>query len=131
MNEGMTRAALRRATSTPAERALISGLEAARHAAQDTDPLQFELVDLWSELYVAMGDALHGRWSARCDSLVSRIARLTTLRGRPLEYDAAPVPLLLDGVYEAVNLGIGHPTPVPPEAIRQSRVLWNKYMEAK
>ena len=65
-----------------------------------------ELVCLWDDLQEARSSALNGEWSMQCDQLVWRIEALTKLLG-PTPWDAIPMPLLEDGIYQRIHADMG------------------------
>lgn len=68
--------------------------------------LRDELINLWTDLNQAYGEAQDTIWSAGCDWLVRRIIRLTRLVG-PAAWQEIRGPLLLNGIYEGIMTSAG------------------------
>jgi hypothetical protein len=84
---------------------------AAEEYATADSALRWLLRCGWADLQEARQTAINGRWSIRCDHLVTQIVGLTRLVG-PASWEILSVDLILDGVYERVHEAMGAPTPL-------------------
>lgn len=103
------------------ERPLLEYVDEAIAYAGDTEEyatpesaLRWQLQLAWSDLDDARRSALNGRWSIKCEHAVTQIVGLTRLVG-PTPWEAIPVDLILDGIYELIHEAIGTPSPLSDE----------------
>jgi hypothetical protein len=94
----------------------------AEEYATPESALRWQLKLAWSDLDDARSSALNGRWSIKCEQQVAQIIGLTRLVG-PTPWEAIPVDLLLDGVYERIHEVIGVSTPLTDDDRRRCREL--------
>lgn len=87
------------------------------------DAAREELAFLWADLAHEAHYAYNGRWSAACDSLVTRIVRLSRLAG-PVSWQQISYPLLLSGTWQGITAAAGFNVPQPGEADLQRMRDW-------
>ncbi len=111
-----------------------SPVESATATASQPPGVEYETPDAaltwlrslaWGELQEARRQALNGRWSMNCDSLVDRIVGLTSLVG-PEPWESVQVDLILDGLYEAIHEAGGYPTPLSDDDRRRAQEVLDR-----
>lgn len=89
------------------------------------DAVRDELASLWCDLAREIRHAYNGRWSVACNSLVTRIVRLSRLAG-PLPWEQVEYALLLDGTWQGITAAAGFDVPRPGEADLQRMRDWQE-----
>ena len=92
---------------THSEQAIVIATEAFADGPPE-DLVAYELGHLWDDLDTARRTAHPaGTWSMRCTDLAYRIARLTASTGNPTPWQQVPIPLIEDGIYQAIHRALG------------------------
>lgn len=114
------------------DRALAEHVAASVAEASRTDEyatidsaLRWLLQLAWHDLQDARLNAINGRWSINCDGQVDRIVGLTKLTG-PAGWEAVPVDLILDGIYEQIHDAIGTPTPLSDDDRARAQAVMDR-----
>jgi hypothetical protein len=79
-----------------------------------------ELEALWTDLRKAIDSAINCTWSIEALHIKGRIQKLTRLVG-PTPWEAIPIPLLEQGIYQKVHEEIGVTAEVDMEGVARTR----------
>lgn len=79
-----------------------------------------ELKNLWTDLRKAVDSAINCTWSIEALHIKGRIQKLTRLVG-PTPWEAIPIPLLEQGIYQKVHAEIGVAAEVDMEGVARTR----------